>query len=92
MKKIFIITLLTAFVTACSPPVKTETGSFPITIFSVYFAIESVRTIVLGEDVFDQALTTSTVPDHGYHGGFTLMRKMLEIGIRIDNALCDNLF
>ncbi len=94
MKKIFIITLLTAFVTGLFTSCENGDWEFPDYEYSaVYFAYQSpVRTIVLGEDVFDTSL------DNEYKcqimatmGGVYSNEKNVEIGIRIDNALCDNL-
>ncbi|MCE5178768.1 MAG: DUF5627 domain-containing protein [Porphyromonadaceae bacterium] len=94
MKKIFIITLLTAFVTGLFTSCENGDWEFPDYEYSaVYFAYQSpVRTIVLGEDVFDTSL------DNEYKcqimatmGGVYSNEKNVEISIRIDNALCDNL-
>ncbi|MDH6312108.1 hypothetical protein M2137_000871 [Parabacteroides sp. PFB2-10] len=60
---------------------------------AVYFAYQSpIRTICLGEDIFDTTL------DNDYKcqimatmGGVYKNNKNIEIGIRVDNSLCDGL-
>lgn len=94
MKKIFIIILLTAFVSGIFTSCENGDWDFPDFEYSaVYFAYQSpVRTIVLGEDVFDTSL------DNEYKcqimatmGGVYDNTKDIEIGIRVDNSLCDGL-
>lgn len=94
MKKIFIITLLTAFVTGLFTSCENGEWEFPDYEYTaVYFAYQSpVRTIVLGEDVFDTSL------DNAYQcqimatmGGVYSNEKNVEIGVRIDNTLCEGL-
>jgi hypothetical protein len=94
MKKIFIITLLTALVTGLFTSCENGEWEFPDYEYSsVYFAYQSpVRTIVLGEDVFDTSL------DNEYKcqimatmGGVYSNEKNVEIGIRVDNTLCEGL-
>ena len=94
MKKIFYITLLTAFVAGLFTSCENEDWEFPDYEYSaVYFAYQSpVRTITLGEDVFDTSL------DNEYKcqimatmGGVYANNKDIEIGIRVDNSLCEEL-
>ena len=94
MKKIFIITLLTALVTGLFTSCENGDWEFPDYEYSaVYFAYQSpVRTIVLGEDVFDTSL------DNAYQcqimatmGGVYNNDKDVEIGIRVDNSIVNDL-
>ena len=94
MKKIFIIVFLTAFVTGLFTSCENGDWEFPDYEFSaVYFAYQSpIRAIVLGEDVFDTSL------DNEYKcqimatmGGVYSNEKNVEIGIRIDNSICNGL-
>lgn len=94
MKKIFIIMFLTACVTGLFTSCENGDWEFPDYEYSaVYFAYQSpVRTIVLGEDVFDTSL------DNEYKcqimatmGGVYSNEKNVEIGIRVDNSICNNL-
>lgn len=94
MKKIYIKTLLLALVTGLLTSCENGSWDFPNYEFSaVYFAYQSpVRTIVLGEDVFDTSL------DNEYKcqimatmGGVYSNEKDVEIGIRVDNTICNNL-
>lgn len=94
MKKIFIITLLTALVTGLFTSCENGDWEFPDYEYSaVYFAYQSpVRTIVLGEDVFDTSL------DNEYKcqimatmGGVYNNDKDVEIGIRVDNSIVNDL-
>ena len=94
MKKGFIIILLMALVSGIFTSCENGNWEFPDFEYSaVYFAYQSpVRTIVLGEDVFDTSL------DNEYKcqimatmGGVYDNTKDIEIGIRVDNSLCDGL-
>jgi hypothetical protein len=94
MKKIFIITFLTALLTGLFTSCENGEWEFPDYEYSaVYFAYQSpVRTIVLGEDIFDTSL------DNEYKcqimatiGGVYSNEKNVEIGIRVDNTLCEGL-
>ncbi len=94
MKKIFYIILLTAFTTGLFTSCENGEWEFPDYEYSaVYFAYQSpVRTITLGEDVFDTSL------DNAYQcqimatmGGVYANDKDVEIGIRVDNSICNNL-
>lgn len=61
---------------------------------SVYFAYQyPVRTIVLGEDIYDTKLDN----EHKFEiyatiGGVYENKKKIDIGIEVDNSLCDNLY
>src|SRR5574344_1953633 len=86
--------LLLAFVGGIFTSCQNGDWEFPDYEYSaVYFAYQSpVRTIVLGEDVFDTSL------DNEYKcqimatmGGVYSNNKDVEIGIRVDNSLCDGL-
>jgi hypothetical protein len=94
MKKIVYLTLLTAFVTGVFTSCENGDWEFPDYEYAaVYFAYQSpVRTIVLGEDVFDTSL------DNAYKcqimatmGGVYANDKNVEIGIRVDNSICNDL-
>lgn len=94
MKKTFIITFLTVLVTGLFTSCENGEWEFPDYEYSaVYFAYQSpVRTIVLGEDVFDTSL------DNEYKcqimatmGGVYSNNKNVEIGIRVDNSIVNNL-
>lgn len=94
MKKIVYLTLLTALVTGLFTSCENGEWEFPDYEYSaVYFAYQSpVRTIVLGEDVFDTSL------DNAYQcqimatmGGVYANDKNVEISIRVDNSICDDL-
>lgn len=94
MKRIFYITLLTVFVSGLLTSCENGEWEFPDYEYtSVYFAYQSpVRTIVLGEDVFDTSL------DNEYKcqimatmGGVYSNDNDVEIDITVDNSLCDNL-
>lgn len=94
MKKILYLTLLTALVTGLFTSCENGDWEFPDYEYTaVYFAYQSpVRTIVLGEDVFDTSL------DNAYQcqimatmGGVYSNDKNVEIGIRVDNSICDDL-
>lgn len=94
MKKILTVTLLAAIFTGLFTSCENGEWEFPDYEYSaVYFAYQSpVRTIVLGEDVFDTSL------DNEYKcqimatmGGVYSNSKDVEIGIRVDNSLCNGL-
>lgn len=94
MKRIFYITLLTAFVTGLLTSCENGEWEFPDYEYSaVYFAYQSpIRTIVLGEDIFDTSLDNEfKCQIMATMGGVYSNEKNVEIGIRVDNALCDNL-
>ena len=94
MKKILYLTLLTALVTGLFTSCENGDWEFPDYEYTaVYFAYQSpVRTIVLGEDVFDTSL------DNEYKcqimatmGGVYNNDKDVEIGIRVDNSIVNGL-
>lgn len=94
MKKIFYITLLTAFVTGLFTSCENGDWEFPDYEYSaVYFAYQSpIRTIVLGEDIFDTSLDNEfKCQIMATMGGVYANNKDIEIGIRVDNSLCNNL-
>lgn len=61
---------------------------------TVYFAYQyPVRTIVLGEDIFDTTLDNEGRCEiYATMGGVYSNREKIDIDIEVDNALCDNLF
>jgi hypothetical protein len=94
MKRIFYITLLTAFVSGLLTSCENDDWEFADYEYtSVYFAYQSpVRTIVLGEDVFDTSLDNELKCQiMATMGGVYSNEKNVEIDISVDNALCDNL-
>lgn len=94
MKKIFYITLLTVFVTGLFISCENGDWEFPDYEYSaVYFAYQSpIRTICLGEDIFDTSLDNEfKCQIMATMGGVYANDKNIEIGIRVDNSLCNNL-
>lgn len=94
MKKILLISILTAIISGVFTSCENSDWEFPDFEYSaVYFAYQSpIRTIVLGEDIFDTTL------DNEYKcqimatmGGVYQNNSDIEIGIRVDNSLTDNL-
>lgn len=61
---------------------------------SVYFAYQyPVRTIVLGEDIFDTTLDNEGKCEiYATMGGVYSNKQKIDIQIQVDNGLCDNLF
>jgi hypothetical protein len=61
---------------------------------SVYFAYQyPVRTIVLGEDIFDTTLDNEGKCEiYATMGGVYQNSKKIDIGIAVDNNICNNLF
>jgi len=61
---------------------------------TVYFAYQyPVRTIVLGEDLYDTSLDNEHKCDiYATMGGVYENKKKIDIGIAVDNSLSDNLF
>jgi hypothetical protein len=61
---------------------------------TVYFAYQyPVRTIVLGEDIFDTTLDNEHRCEiYATMGGVYANKTKIDIGIAVDNALCNNLF
>ena len=61
---------------------------------AVYFAYQyPVRTIVLGDDIFDNSLDNEhRCKIYATMGGVYTNTKTIDIDIEVDNSLCDNLF
>jgi hypothetical protein len=61
---------------------------------TVYFAYQyPVRTIVLGEDIYDTSLDNEHKCEiYATMGGVYENDSKIDIGIAVDNSLCDNLF
>jgi hypothetical protein len=94
MKRIINITLIAALVTGLFTSCENGDWEFPDYEYSaVYFAYQSpVRTICLGEDVFDTSL------DNEYKaqimatmGGVYSNNSDVEVSFEVDNSICDNL-
>ena len=94
MKRIIFTAFLMAMVTGLFTSCENSDWEFPDYDYSaVYFAYQSpIRTICLGEDVFDTSL------DNEYKcqimatiGGVYKNNANIDISIRVDNSLCDNL-
>lgn len=94
MKKIYIITLLSAILAGMFTSCENGGWEFPdFEYTAVYFAYQNpVRTIVLGEDIFDTTL------DNEYKcqimatmGGVYENKHDVEISIRVDESLVDEL-
>ena len=94
MKKILQISILIAILTGVFSSCENSDWEFPDFEYSaVYFAYQSpIRTITLGEDIFDTTL------DNNYQsqimatmGGVYKNNNDIEIGIRVDNSLVENL-
>ena len=94
MKKILLISILIATLTGVFSSCENSDWEFPDFEYSaVYFAYQSpIRTITLGEDIFDTTL------DNNYQsqimatmGGVYKNNNDIEIGIRVDNSLVENL-
>lgn len=94
MKRIIFTAFLMAIVTGLFTSCENSDWEFPDYDYSaVYFAYQSpIRTICLGEDVFDTSL------DNEYKcqimatmGGVYKNNANIDISIRVDNSLCDNL-
>lgn len=94
MKRILFISLFTAFLAGLFTSCENGDWEFEDYDYSaVYFAYQSpVRTICLGDDIFDTSL------DNEYKaqimatmGGVYSNKTNVEIGFRVDNTICDNL-
>ena len=94
MKKILLISILIATLTGVFSSCENSDWEFPDFEYSaVYFAYQSpIRTITLGEDIFDTSL------DNNYQsqimatmGGVYKNNNDIEIGIKVDNSLCNDL-
>lgn len=92
--KFFLLTIVVLFsllVTSC----KNQDVEFPDYEYStVYFAYQyPVRTIVLGEDIVDNALDNAhKCAIYATMGGVYSNDKNIDIEIEVNNALCTNLF
>lgn len=92
MKRVlFILLAITGVIfTSC----ENDDWEFPDYEYSaVYFAYQSpIRTICLGEDVYDTTLDNEhKCQIMATMGGVYENKKNIEIGIRVDNSLCDGL-
>jgi len=94
MKRILILSLITAFITGLFTSCENGDWKFSDYEYSaVYFAYQSpIRTIVLGEDVYDTSL------DNEYKaqimatmGGVYANKSNVEIGFVVDNSLVNGL-
>lgn len=94
MKKILYKLMLVLFIVGVTHSCKNGEWDFPDFEYSaVYFAYQSpIRTIVLGEDIFDTSL------DNEYKcqimatiGGVYSNKEDVTIDVKVDNSLCDNL-
>lgn len=93
MKKILFILTLAATLTGVLSCQNSD-WEFPDYEYSaVYFAYQSpIRTITLGEDIFDTTLDNNfQCQIMATMGGVYRNNNNIEIGIRVDNSLCDNL-
>jgi|SRR5690554_1468706 len=94
MKKILFISILTAFITGVFTSCQNSDWEFPdFEYTAVYFAYQSpVRTITLGEDIFDTTLDNKfQCQIMATMGGVYSNDKNIEIGIEVDNSLCDDI-
>ena len=91
MKKlIFILLIISLFFSAC----KNDDWEFPDYDYTtVYFAYQSpIRTITLGEDIFDTSLDNEHKCEIiATMGGVYKNHKNVVIDYRVDNSLCNNL-
>lgn len=94
MKKILFILTLAVTLTGAFSSCENSDWEFPDYEYSaVYFAYQSpIRTITLGEDIFDTTLDNNfQCQIMATMGGVYKNSNNIEIGIRVDNSLCDNL-
>ncbi len=94
MKRILFIAFITALVSSLFTSCENGDWEFPDFDYStVYFAYQSpVRTVVLGEDVYDTSLDNEhKVMIMATMGGVYANKKNVEIGIEVDNSLVDGL-
>jgi hypothetical protein len=88
---ILSVGLFTLLIISC----ENEDAEFPDFDYStVYFAYQyPVRTIVLGEDIYDNTLDNEhKCKIYATVGGVYSNSKNIDIDITVDNSLCDNLF
>lgn len=95
MKKFFILSVLIGAFAVLGTSCKNQDIDFPdFDYTTVYFAYQyPVRTIVLGEDVYDTSLDN----EHRFEiyaamGGAYANNKRIDIDFVVDDALCDNLY
>lgn len=94
MKRILFIAFITALVSSVFTSCENGDWDFPdFDYTTVYFAYQSpVRTVVLGEDVYDTSLDNEhKVQIMATMGGVYANKKNVEIGIAVDNSLVDGL-
>lgn len=94
MKRILFIAFITALVSSVFTSCENGDWEFPDFDYSaVYFAYQSpVRTVVLGEDVYDTSLDNEhKVMIMATMGGVYANNMNVEIGIEVDNSLVDGL-
>jgi hypothetical protein len=94
MKRIFFIFLITALVGSSFTSCENGDWEFPDFEYStVYFAYQSpIRTVVLGEDVYDTTLDNERkVQIMATMGGVYANDNSVEIGIRVESTLLDDL-
>lgn len=88
---VWSIGILAALMTSC----ENQDNEFPDFDYStVYFSYQyPVRTIVLGEDIFDNTLDNEyKCQIYAKMGGVYANTKKVDIDVAVDNALCNNLF
>lgn len=88
---VWSVGLLAALTTAC----ENQDTDFPdFKYSSVYFSYQyPVRTIVLGEDLFDNTLDNAhKCQIYAKMGGVYKNKKRIGIDVVVDNALCNNLY
>ena len=91
MKKIFFASIILGLILASCENQENEFPDFDYS--TVYFAYQSpVRTIILGEDIYDNSLDN----DHKCQimatmGGVYQNKKDISLGVIVDNSLCENL-
>lgn len=94
MKKIFLLTFLPTIISVIFTACQNNDWEFPDYDYTtVYFAYQSpIRTICLGEDVYDTSLDN----EHKCQiiatmGGVYKNNKNIDISIQVDNSLCEGL-
>lgn len=91
MKKILYISLVLLSALSSCKNNEVEFPDYPVQ--SVYFAYQSpIRTITLGEDIFDTSLDNQhKLQIMGTLGGVYENKKDITIGVSVDNSLAQNL-
>jgi hypothetical protein len=97
MKRIKILSILSAGIFALLTMISCENQDVDFPDFeytTVYFPYQyPVRTIVLGEDIYDNSLDNEhKCKIYATMGGVYENEKNIEIDISVDDALCDNLY